>query len=123
MCRNIANRNWYNAHNFYGDLGDLDAATLEDVLAFHDTYYGPNNAALVVAGDFDPAQARAWIEKYFGPITSRALPPQPDISEPPQTEERRASKSRCARAATCARGCVPRAGALDAGVAGVRHHR
>jgi zinc protease len=88
-----ANRNWYNAHNFYGDLGDLDAATLKDVLAFHDTYYGPNNAALVVAGDFDPAQARVWIEKYFGQLTARALPAQPDISEPPQTEERRASKT------------------------------
>ena len=87
-----ANRNWYNAHNFYGDLADLDAATLKDVLAFHDTYYGPNNAALVVAGDFDPAQARTWIDKYFGGIKSRPLPPQPDVSEPPQTEERRASK-------------------------------
>jgi len=88
-----ANRNWYNAHNFYGDLHDLDAATLQDVLAFHETYYGPNNAALVVAGDFDPAQVRAWIVKYFGPIVARTLPVQPDISEPTQTEERRASKS------------------------------
>ena len=87
-----ANRNWYNAHNFYGDLADLNAATLKDVLAFHETYYGPNNAALVVAGDFDPAQARTWIEKYFGGIKSRPLPAQPDVSEPAQTEERRASK-------------------------------
>ncbi len=87
-----ANRNWYNAHNFYGDLADLDAATLKDVLAFHETYYGPNNAALVVAGDFDLAQARAWIEKYFGDIKSRPLPAQPDVSEPAQTEERRVSK-------------------------------
>jgi predicted Zn-dependent peptidase len=87
-----ANRNWYNAHNFYGDLHDLDAATLKDVLDFHTTYYGPNNAVLVVAGDFEPAQARAWIEKYFGGIQGRPLPAQPDISEAPQTEERRASK-------------------------------
>ena len=89
-----ANRNWYNAHNFYGDLADLDAATLKDVLAFHETYYGPNNAALVVVGRLRSAQAQAWIEKYFGGIKSRPLPPQPDVSEPRQTAERRASKHR-----------------------------
>ena len=48
-----ANVNWYNSHNFYGDLKDLDAATLEDVKAFFATFYAPNNAALVVVGDFD----------------------------------------------------------------------
>src|SRR5215831_5498783 len=52
-----ANTNWYNAHNFYGDLKDLDAATLDDVSKFFKTFYAPNNAALVVVGDFDPAQA------------------------------------------------------------------
>jgi predicted Zn-dependent peptidase len=46
-----ANTNWYNAHNFYGDLSDLQAATLDDVKQFFDTYYAPNNAVLVVAGD------------------------------------------------------------------------
>ena len=40
----IANTNWYNAHNFYGDLDDLDAATLGDVQQFFKTYYAPNNA-------------------------------------------------------------------------------
>ncbi len=40
-----ANTNWYNAHNFYGDLKDLDAATLEDVKKFFTTYYAPNNAS------------------------------------------------------------------------------
>ena len=48
-----ANTNWYNAHNFYGDLKDLDAATLEDVDKFFKTYYIPSNAALVVTGDFE----------------------------------------------------------------------
>ncbi len=70
----VANRNWHNAHNFYGDLADLDAATLEDARAFFDSFYGPGNAVLVVAGDFDPAMARAWIEKYFAPIPSRPAP-------------------------------------------------
>jgi predicted Zn-dependent peptidase len=87
----VANRNWHNAHNFYGDLADLDAATLDDARDFFDTYYGPNNAVLVVAGDFDAATARAWIEKYFGAIPSRPAPAQPDLTEPPQQAEQRAS--------------------------------
>jgi predicted Zn-dependent peptidase len=87
-----ANVNWYNAHNFYGDLKDIDAATIEDVRAFYDTYYVPANAVLVVAGDFDAAQVRAWIEKYFGPIPARPRPPVPDVAEPPQQAEKRASR-------------------------------
>jgi len=87
-----ANQNWYNAHNFYGDLGDLDAATLADASAFFRRYYTPNNAALVVVGDFDPARAKAWIEKYFAGIPRAELPPAPDIAEPRQAEERRASR-------------------------------
>jgi predicted Zn-dependent peptidase len=87
-----ANVNWYNAHNFYGDLEDLDAATLEDVSSFFRTYYAPNNAVLVVVGDFDPATTKAWIEKYFGSIPAAELPAPADISEPRQEAERRASK-------------------------------
>ena len=70
-----ANTNWYNAHNFYGDLKDIDAATLADVRVLHQTYYSPGNAVLVVTGDFDRADdAEAWIEKYFAPIPGVALP-------------------------------------------------
>lgn len=87
-----ANTNWYNAHNFYGDLEHIQAATLADVRAFFERYYAPNNAALVVIGDFDRAQTKAWIEKYFGSIPQRAQPPSVDISEPRQTEERRKTK-------------------------------
>ncbi len=87
-----ANVNWYNAHNFYGDLKDLDAATLQDVQQFFKTFYAPNNAVLVVAGDFDPAATNAWIEKYFAPIPAAQLPPKPDISEPRQEKEKRATK-------------------------------
>jgi predicted Zn-dependent peptidase len=87
-----ANTNWYNAHNFYGDLKDLDAATLEDVKKFFTTYYAPNNAALVVVGDFDPAQTKAWIEKYFAPLPSTPRPAALDIAEPRQEKEKRASK-------------------------------
>lgn len=83
-----ANTNWYNAHNFYGDLKDLDAATLEDVESFFKTYYAPNNAALAIVGDFDMSQAKQWIEQYFGDIPSVNLPPKPDISEPRQEKEK-----------------------------------
>ena len=84
-----ANENWHNAHNFYGDLEDLQAATLEDAQRFFEQYYAPNNAALVVVGDFDPARTKAWIQQYFGDIPAVELEPQPDISEPRQTAEKR----------------------------------
>jgi zinc protease len=87
-----ANTNWYNAHNFYGDLADLDAATLEDAATFFRTYYSPDNAVLVVTGDFESAQVRPWIEQYFGPIPSVPQPPKPDLTEPRQTAERRFSR-------------------------------
>ena len=54
-----------------GSLADLDAASLSDVQGFHRKWYGPNNATLVVAGDIDVAETKAWIEKYFGEIPAR----------------------------------------------------
>ncbi len=87
-----ANTNWFNAHNFYGDLKDIEAATLTDVQNFFKTYYAPNNAALAIVGDFDPAQAKQWVAKYFGGIKPSKLPPPPDLSEPKQEKEKRATK-------------------------------
>ena len=87
-----ANTNWYNAHNFYGDLNDIEAATLADVQSFHATYYAPNNAALAIVGDFDSAQAKQWVEEYFGPIGPSQLPPQPNLTEPVQKKEKWAMK-------------------------------
>jgi zinc protease len=83
-----ANTNWYNAHNFYGDLHDLEAATIDDVKKFFETYYAPNNAVLVVTGDTTVDEVMRLAEKHFGSIPSRTLPPRPDIAEPPQTEEK-----------------------------------
>jgi zinc protease len=83
-----ANTNWYNAHNFYGDLKDLQAATLDDVKKFFETYYAPNNAVLVVTGDTTPDEVMKLAEKHFGGIPSKPLPPRPDISEPQQKEEK-----------------------------------
>jgi zinc protease len=62
-----------------GELKDLDAATLADVKAFHERWYGPGNATLVVAGDIDVAQTKAWIEKYFGELPAR---PAPEVTKP-----------------------------------------
>jgi predicted Zn-dependent peptidase len=87
-----ANKNWYNAHNFYGDLKDLDSANLDDVKSFFKTFYSPNNAALVVVGDFDPEQAKTWIKQYYGNIPSATLPPKADLTEPRQEKEQRFSK-------------------------------
>jgi zinc protease len=87
-----ANKNWYNAHNFYGELKDIEAATLGDVKQFFTRYYAPNNAALAVVGDFNEAQAKQWIEKYFGGIPSQPQIAKPDLAEPRQEQEQRFSK-------------------------------
>ncbi len=72
-----------------GSIADLDAATLADVTAFHSTYYRPDNATLIVAGDFDPKQLDAWVDKYFGPIAKPSTPlPSRTATEPPWTSDR-----------------------------------
>ena len=88
-----ANSNWYNAHNFYGDLTDIEAAKLDEVKKFFATYYAPNNAALAIVGDFDPADAKKMVEKYFGPVKAAQVPPLPDLSEPRQETEKRITKT------------------------------
>jgi predicted Zn-dependent peptidase len=87
-----ANSNWYNAHNFYGDLTDIEAAKLPEVKKFFDTYYAPNNAVLAIVGDFEPAEAKKLVEKYFGPIKASQLPPQPDLTEPRQEKEKQVNR-------------------------------
>jgi zinc protease len=85
----VAYRNWPNAHNFYGDFADLDAATLDDVRHFYHTYYAPNNAVLLMLGDVEPSAGFTFAKRYFEDIPSHPLPPRVDAEEPPQTEERR----------------------------------
>ena len=71
-----------------GSIEDLTAASLKDVQEFHTTYYRPDNATLVVVGDFDPAQFDAWVDKYFGPIAKPARPlPRVQVKEPPRKSE------------------------------------
>ena len=73
-----------------GSIEDLDAATLDDVRSFHATYYRPDNAILIVAGDFEQQQLDAWIDKYLGAIARPAAEiPRLKVDEPARTEERR----------------------------------
>ena len=68
-----------------GSLEDLQAATIDDVKEFYEKWYGPNNATMVIAGDFDTDQTKAWIEKYFGEIPSKEavepIQPRPAVLE------------------------------------------
>jgi predicted Zn-dependent peptidase len=85
----IAFRNWANAHNFYGDFTDLDAAGLVDVQAFFKTYYVPNNAVLLMLGDVKPDEGFALARKHYGDIPAGPPPRFADPNEPEQKEERR----------------------------------
>jgi zinc protease len=87
-----ANSNWYNAHNFYGDLTDIESAKLDEVRKFFETYYAPNNAVVAIVGDFENADAKKLVEKYFGGIKPSQLPPTPDLKEPRQEQEKRVAK-------------------------------
>jgi zinc protease len=81
-------------HTPIGSMEDLDHATLADVREFFSTFYKPNNATLVIAGDFTSSQALAWTQKYFEGIPASAVPiPRNNTPEPPQTAQRVVKKS------------------------------
>ena len=88
-----ANQNWFNAHNFYGDLHDIEAAKIGDVRQFFKTYYAPNNAVLTIVGDIDPAAVKPMVQKYFADIPLQSVPERPDINEPQQTEEKKVKET------------------------------
>src|SRR6266403_5929437 len=79
--------NWNNAHNGYGDLAEVNAATVDDVRNFFKAYYAPNNAVLTIAGDVDVNQVKQMVEKHFGGIPAQPTPPTPNLAEPPQVNE------------------------------------
>lgn len=98
-----------------GSMEDLDAASLEDVHEWFETYYGPSNAVLVLAGDIDPATAREKVEKYFG-----AIEPGPPIAKheswiaPMEDEKRQVVQDRVPQARVYQVWNVPAWGSEDA---------
>ena len=77
-------------HPTIGSMADLEAASIDDVRDFFKTYYVPDNATLVLVGDFDPKEAMDLVRKYLGRVPKATRPVPRDIPvEPPQTKERR----------------------------------
>jgi zinc protease len=76
-------------HQTIGSMADLDAASIDDVRAFHDTYYVPNNATIALVGDFDTAQARDLIARYLGPVPRGKPVPRDIPAEPAHHAEER----------------------------------
>ena len=73
-----------------GSIEELDASTIDDVRKFHATFYRPDNAVLIVSGDFDPKQLDAWADKYLAVIPKPATPiPRVAVKEPPRKAEKR----------------------------------
>src|SRR5579863_7470472 len=81
------------SHPYFADVmgshADIQAAKLEDVRNFFKLYYAPNNASLAIVGDFDPAQVKQFVDKYFGPLKRGAPVPKITAVTPPITAERR----------------------------------
>jgi zinc protease len=93
MLDELVNREAFVVHPYrrgvIGSPAELNAAALDDVMAFHATYYRPDNALLVVAGDLDADETLAMIERWFGRIPTPSSPiPRVRAVEPPQTLER-----------------------------------
>jgi zinc protease len=81
-------------HSTIGSMQDLEAASIEDVGDFHRTYYVPSNATMVLVGDFDSTQALQLVSQYLGRVPRSDRPVPRDIpKEPPQTKERRVTRS------------------------------
>ena len=94
----LAFTNFAYKHTTIGSMDDLNAATLDDVKAFYQMYYAPNNAVLAVSGDFDPRAAKTKIEQYFGKLAKHPDPPALDVSEPElQAEKRQTVEDKLAR--------------------------
>lgn len=68
----VAYSSWEYAHSIYGSMEDLSNAPVQAFVDFFKKYYAPNNATLVICGDFDPRKARALVEKYYGPLQGGA---------------------------------------------------
>ena len=76
-------------HQTIGSIADLEAASIQDVRAFHDTYYVPNNATVVIVGDFDSSQVQTLVERYMGRVPKGKPVPRDIPKEPAHTAEAR----------------------------------
>jgi len=85
----LAYENFAYEHSVIGSMEDLSAATVDDVAAFFKTYYAPNNAVVSIVGDVDTKTVLEKARKYFESIPSQPAPPEVDMTEPAQKEERR----------------------------------
>ncbi|MBI4501569.1 MAG: insulinase family protein [Gemmatimonadetes bacterium] len=85
----LAYDNFAYQHSVIGSMEDLNAASVADVASFFKTYYAPNNAVLGIVGDVKAAEVLARARKYFESIPPQPAPPPVDMTEPPQTAERR----------------------------------
>ena len=73
-----------------GNIEELNASKLDEVIAFHSTFYRPDNATLIVVGDFSPEQLDGWIKKYFGAVKKPSTPiPRVDVKEPELQQDKR----------------------------------
>jgi zinc protease len=91
---NIAYQQYPYKHAPIGNMEDLNKATIADVQQFFNTFYVPNNATVVIVGDFDAKEAVAWARKYFGPLPHSKNPvPRVTATEPPQTQLREVTKN------------------------------
>ena len=76
------------AHDALGTKASFDQTTGAMLKEFHDTWYAPNNAILVIAGDVDPQKTLVKIKELFGPIPSQKLPPRPEVHLEPVTAQK-----------------------------------
>ncbi len=76
-------------HDTLGSVEDLRSMTRDDLYAHYRMYYRPNNAVLAIAGDFNAGEIERLAERYFAPLERGPEPERPQVTEPPQTEERR----------------------------------
>ncbi len=83
------------SHPYYGNVigshADIEAARIQDIRDFHQQFYTPNNASIAIAGDFNPAQLKALLTKYFGPIPQGPPVAPVNVATPAITEQRRAT--------------------------------
>jgi zinc protease len=88
LQRFVIGDNSYDTHIYrrptIGSIEDLDSATVEDARAFHEAYYRPSTATLIVSGNFDPAQLDRWVDQYFAPIQAPTDRPVPQMQRPPE---------------------------------------